>query len=314
MSRGRLVRWIKALYVVAVCVAMVWYARDLDVALVAWAEWLATPAPYAFAIAWVAMAWILGFAWTEVVRAHLGLRLAAKDWLPLQAMAWLGRYLPGKVGLFAGKLGLVSRHGVTARALGFTVLYEQLAFVLAGLALAVCVSAAALGLDGSIARAWDTAVVWRLLTACALAVVIVPAMRVSRPLGGLQRTPPTHREWGVPLLYLLAHVCAGAGLFVCLRSMPGMEGAGPSMTYVVGLLAAANVAGILAVFAPAGLGVREFVLVAGLAPWLPASDAVVLAAVLRVLSVAADLCFSALAWSFARLLGSTRSQRQAEGT
>lgn len=314
MSRGRLVRWIKALYVIAVLVAVVWYARGLDLELAAWAEWLATPAPYVFVTAWAAMAWILGFAWTEVVRAHLGLRLTAKDWLPLQAMAWLGRYLPGKVGLLAGKLGLVSRHGVTVRALGFTVLYEQLAFVVAGLALAVCVPAAALGLDGSIARAWDDAVWWRLLTACALAFVIVPAMRLLRSLGGRQRTSPTRREWGVPLLYLLAHVCAGAGLFVCLRAMPGLEGAGPSMVYVVGLLAAANVAGILAVFAPAGLGVREFVLVAGLAPWLPAQEAVVLAALLRVLSVVADLCFSALAWSLARLLGPTRPQRQAEGT
>jgi len=307
MSSGLLARWIKALYVLAVLVALGWYVRGLNVELAVWTEWLATPAPYVFVAAWAAMAGILGFAWVRVVRAHLGLHLPAKDWLPLQAMAWLGRYLPGKVGLLAGKLGLVSRHGITVRALGFTVVYEQLAFVMAGLALAMCVSPAALGLEGTIARAWDDAAFWRLLAAFILGVMIVPAMQALRPIAGLQRASPTRHEWTVPLLYLLAHTCAGVGLFVCLRAMPGMEASGPSMIHVVGLLAAANVAGILALFAPAGLGVRELVLVAGLAPWVPAPDAIVLAALLRVLSVVADLGFSALAWSVAQLLARARS-------
>jgi glycosyltransferase 2 family protein len=315
MSRERLIRGIKGLYVILLLGAVGWYVRGLDLEPEVWTAWLMRPGPYLFVAGWAAMAWVLGFAWVLVVHAHLGLRLSARDWLPLQALAWLGRYLPGKIGLLTGKLGLMTSHSVSMRALGFTVLYEQFAFVATGLALAVCMPATALGLGGALAQAWDGALFWRIPSAVLIGACIVPGMRVLRALAGLKGPAAIRQEWPVPLLYLIAHASAGAGLFACLRSLPGIDETGLSMAYVVGLLAAANVAGILAVFAPAGLGVREGVLVAGLAPWLPIPEAVIVAALLRVLSVLGDLGFSAMAWSVSRLLGPpVDPQRQAEGT
>lgn len=295
MSRSRLLGWIKAFYVVLLLAAASRYVWRVDVEPAVWASWLKKPGPYVFMVGWATMACTLGYAWAQVLRMHLGLRLVARDWLPLQALAWLGRYLPGKLGLLAGKLGLVTRHGVTVRALGFTVLYEQLAFVAAGLALTASMPAFVFGLQGAAARFWEDATVWRFLLAIALSVLIVPVMRALRSSAGLRGHVEYRQEWRVPALHLLAHAIAGTGLFICLRSLPGMEESGPALLYVIGLLAAANVAGILALFAPAGLGVREGVLIAGLVPWLPIQDAVIVATLLRILSVMADLGFSAIA-------------------
>lgn len=51
----------------------------------------------------------------------------------------------------------------------------------------------------------------------------------------------------------------------------------------------------MAVFAPAGVGVREFVLALGLSPFLSIEDALALAAILRLLTVIADVAFSVVA-------------------
>ena len=89
---------------------------------------------------------------------------------------------------------------------------------------------------------------------------------------------------------------------------------GPTLLYVISLLAAANVAGILAFFAPAGLGVREAVLVAGLAPYLSAGDALGIAAILRVLTLLADLIFVSLTGGVALLARRRRAGSENDGS
>lgn len=300
MNRARVLRAVKTIYVIAVVAAVVMYAGHLDLRNYPWATWLIAPGPYAFVVCWAAMAALLGLAWSRVVRHHLGLAMPASEWLPLQAMAWLGRYLPGKLGLLAGKLALLYRHSVPARALGFTVLYEQLAFVTAGAALAVCMPASVLGL-GAVGAGWDGALALRLLIAVLLAVAVIPAMRLVRRVGGVASTSQSFRELWLPLWYLVAHGVAGAGLYLCLIGLPGLSG-DPTLFYVIGLLAAANVAGIAAIFAPAGLGVREAVLVIGLTPWMPVEAAVITAAMLRVLSLLGDVLFCGAAIALGRAL------------
>ena len=64
------------------------------------------------------------------------------------------------------------------------------------------------------------------------------------------------------------------------------------------MLTTAHLAGIFAVFAPAGLGVREAALGALLLPYVPAETAVSLALLARLTSVFADvIVFAAVAFA-----------------
>jgi len=62
-----------------------------------------------------------------------------------------------------------------------------------------------------------------------------------------------------------------------------------SILYAAGLFCAAWIAGMLTPGAPAGLGVREAILVQGLAPLIGQTGAVITTILFRVLTVAADL-------------------------
>lgn len=311
MTRGLVMQTFKAIYVIAVIATLAWYVGRLDLSRYPWAAWVSSPGPYAFVLGWIAMATLLGVAWARVVRCHLGLALPAREWLPLQAMAWLGRYLPGKLGLLAGKLALLQRHAVSARALGITVLYEQLAFVGAGLALAACMPALALGI-GAMGTTWDDTAALRGFAALLLSVAVIPVMRVVGKWANVDPPDMTFCEACLPLWYLAAHGVAGTGLYLCLAGLPQLSD-GPTLAYAIGLLAAANVAGIIVLFAPAGLGAREAVLVVGLAPWMSLEAAVIAAAMLRGLSVVADVAFWATALISGRVLA-RRALRRARGT
>ena len=84
---------------------------------------------YVFMAAWVAMAFVLGASWALLLRWRFGVRLGIREWLPIQALAWGGRYLPGKLGLLAGKFALLGRGMLDAKRLTYSVLWEQVAFV-----------------------------------------------------------------------------------------------------------------------------------------------------------------------------------------
>ncbi len=68
-----------------------------------------------------------------------------------------------------------------------------------------------------------------------------------------------------------------------------------------GLYALAWCAGFLAFVAPAGAGVREAVLVVGLAPFVPAGGALVVALLSRVVATLADAILAAAAVLTARV-------------
>lgn len=118
----------------------------------------------------------------------------------------------------------------------------------------------------------------------------------------MRNRPSIAQACGIWLLYGASHVMAGLGFHVLLLEL--LPGAAPPVLHSIALLAAANVLGILAVFAPAGLGVREVILVVGLTPYVPMPQAIVIAAILRLLTVVADVVFSLVAGGIGLLVRS----------
>ena len=302
MTRRRLVAVFKGVYGITVAAVLAWALWQAWHNPAVWKPLASRPGPAVFVACWAAMAGLLGLAWSRLLESYLGLCLSAREWLPVQGAAWAGRYLPGKLGLLAGKLSLLARKDLSLRGLTFSVLFEQVAFVVTGLAVALLATLPLqhFGIDlPELPLGQGGQQLLRIVAAGLICASLFPALHIVASRMAVTRRPAFSDVLVILALYLSAHVLAGLGLeFVLLDVLPH---SGPTLLYVISLLAAANVAGIVAFFAPAGLGVREAVLVAGLAPYLSPGDALAIAAILRVLTLLADLLFVSLTGGVALL-------------
>ena len=285
VTRHRIWRWLKYAYATAVAVTLLWSLWAAWPALQAWPIAQLLPGAIALGFGWLLMVFCLGRGWAGAMRAWSGLHLLVSEWVPLQAAAWSGRYLPGKLGLLAGKLQLCQR-GPSWRQVTGSVISEQLAFVLAGLSLSMLALPYWLTLlparwEISIGGLQNSGWPWLAAPIPLLLGGFAGAMMRER----LLPTGPKH--WAFALLgwALLAHILAGIGfhfLLVRLLDTP------PACAVSIGILAAAHTAGVIALFAPAGLGVREAVISSVLAPQLGWQQALAVSALQRGLVILVD--------------------------
>ena len=309
-----LARAIRAGYVIAVVVAVAWAIISTD--FLAQGQVLGSlmrPAGWAFIAAWCVMVVMLGWLWRLWVEWRYGVTLRAAEWLHAQAMAWSGRYLPGKLGLMLGKLA-VARDRLGWRKVGRSVLVEQMAFVAAGIFTAVLLMPSYLveGFDELprwVVSGWP---IFRPLIAAGTVCAFILGLRVLDGIttgetdeGGAH--PGLGRRVVLLGLYVAPHVLVGIAFYaLVLATSSGTVT--PSIAHCIAILALAHVAGILAIFAPAGLGVRELVLAAGLSPFMGFQESLLIAAALRMLTLVADSFVAgsiAITWAAAKRDGSS---------
>ena len=288
--RERIRPFLRTAYVLCVVAAMAWALSGLEMDPAQVLGMLPVAQSVQFVCAWVLMVFLLGLLWSTWLRQAEGVRLGMSEWIPAQAMGWAGRYLPGKVGLFMGKLAMVRKQRLEMRALLLSVLVEQLGFVVAGACVALLLfSPAMLGswdvLPPAISGVWD----WLMPATVLLAVGLMAAsVAVSARLLGCVGIPEkSMRATGLLVLHAGPHLLVGGAFYLLAAGLFPQVAAFP-ITHFVAVLALAHVAGVLAVFAPAGFGVRELVLAEGLRGVLSFDEALLLATVLRVLTLVAD--------------------------
>jgi uncharacterized membrane protein YbhN (UPF0104 family) len=232
--------------------------------------------------------------WGRIVVGLGGASIPAGEAVRIFMIANLGRYIPGKVWQIAGLAVLARSRGVSPRAAtGAAVLGQGIALVAA--------SAVGLGalLDGpEHLRAWGLAVTGVLAGGVALGAA-PPVFRRVVPLWFriARREPPASLRSGVALswlaLYLVNWGLYAVSFSVMVESF-GHPGLSPA---VASSFAAAYVLGYLAVFAPAGIGVREAVLIAFLTPHLGVASAGAMAVVARLWATAVEVVPAAVFWT-----------------
>ncbi|GAB3452228.1 lysylphosphatidylglycerol synthase transmembrane domain-containing protein [Streptomonospora sediminis] len=309
LNRLRANRWVRlaVVAVVLACAGAALYsrwgeARDALVALSPWA--LAVSALAALAgLGAQLMAW-------RAVLADLGSRLPVGTAARVMFLGQLGKYLPGSVWAFVAQVELARDHRVPRqRGIAATVLA-----VAVTLTVNLAVAAATLPFaSADAARRWWWVLVLAPVLLAALHPRVVTALihatlRLARRArrirgaagGGADGRPVRDTElehvsgrgmaaalgWSllawVPMSLHVWLLAAAAGAGQDPRALPAAAGA----------YALAWTLGILVVFAPAGLGVRELVLLVGLAPVLDPGSALVVAALSRLIMTAADLLWA----------------------
>lgn len=104
----------------------------------------------------------------------------------------------------------------------------------------------------------------------------------------------------VVLLFIGNWLIVGFGFFILTKSIyPTVEWS--QLLYCAGIWGVSAIMGILAIFAPSGLGVREGIIVAGLMLIMPQSDAMVISVVSRLWQTIPELLLVAMAFVYSRI-------------
>lgn len=213
--------------------------------------------------------------------------------LGIHLVSHAAKYLPGNVGQYVGRAALARQEGLDLGHVLFTLVAETACAVVAAVIYAVAM------LDpGSRDLFVDRLGPGRLaaVVLVALLAALVGGGLVGRPtLRKLARLPPSSTVPATPgpaiwfsclgltwLSFTLFGVCA----LLLLRGF--FEPSPAGLPALAGLFAAAWVAGFVTPGAPAGLGVREAVLVAGLNPLYGPEVAIALPLLFRLVCVVGD--------------------------
>ena len=104
----------------------------------------------------------------------------------------------------------------------------------------------------------------------------------------------------VVLLFIGNWLIVGVGFFILTKSIyPAVEYS--QLLFCAGIWGISAIMGILAIFAPSGLGVREGIIVAGLCLIMPQSDAMVVSVVSRLWQTIPELLLVVLAFIYSRI-------------
>jgi uncharacterized membrane protein YbhN (UPF0104 family) len=190
-------------------------------------------------------------------------------WTGFFFQAQLGKYIPGSIWQYAGRAAIARTNGIPVGPVGVSLAVEFAA------------AAIAAGSMAAFLLGW-----WGALILVAMAVVLVAGRRATRT------RLPAFVTLRATLLYLPVWLLLGASFWLCAHGLVAVPTT--DLALYMGAFAVAWLAGLLAIYAPGGLGVREAVLVALLHGRIGAADALVVAAASRLMLILADVLLAGI--------------------
>ena len=223
---------------------------------------------YGVAWQWLFGALVLGLCatvWSSLVWLEILRRLGARPrawWAAIFLQAQLAKYVPGSIWHYAGRGVLARDRGLPLRAVGVSLPVELAASLCGALAFVVLLAG------------------WPGLIGVAAAIGLLAA--VARRRHGATGAVPS-----AAVLYAAAWPLIGASFWMTAHAFVDVPA--DDLAVYTGAFAAAWIVGLVAVYAPGGLGVREAVLVVLLRGRLGSADALLVATASRGVFTVVDL-------------------------
>jgi hypothetical protein len=268
--------------------------RSMDVTLHLRADWLVVSVASTF------FTYLLQIeSWRRVLagwRQSIGFVPAARAW----CLANLGRYVPGKVWSVAGLVVMARQRGVEGWAAAAS------AVVMQALGLGTCLAVVTMTLPGrlpGLVLGGGLVIVVALAAGALIAGLTLVALhstwaveRVGRMVGeqgSVLRPLPIRATVAGGTLTLASWVTYGIAFWALARGMG--FGAGLAVPTAIGVFALGYIAGLLALFAPGGVGVREVAFGLLLAPVIGPGPAVGLSVASRLLLTVMEVAAAGVA-------------------
>ncbi len=189
--------------------------------------------------------------WVMVCRQR-GIEMSRRELYSVWFGSQLGRFIPGKVWLFAGRIGLLKTRGYSMAKITSTLVLELLFSTAAVGMMALAVGVFHPGITESPTMRWSLAAAG---VAVALSAFLSPLQRLVFKVRRLSFKPvPFVHSLKVTLFYTATWIVRGLALWLWFRGM-GLHEAG-----LLKCMAAAPLswlAGYIVILVPGGLGVRE---------------------------------------------------------
>lgn len=243
---------------------------------------------------------LLGVAWWRVQASLSAVDPPLPRLFSIYATTQFAKYLPGNIGQFVGRHYLARSGGIGDGAL------LAGAFAEAGLLLAAAAVWAGPGLatmapasfrmlpDGS---HWHFTIAIAALAALAMAVAAVRHVPLLGRLVPLRRPTRLVSAWAMHLVFF-------GGMALCLASSMPAAATDVPFPAIATAAAASWIAGFIVVGAPAGVGVRETILVLMLREHMPESQALIAALTFRIATFSGDFLLFLTGWGMS--IGSTK--------
>ncbi len=238
------------------------------------------------------------YIWLVILRGLGATKLKANlyDLVYVYAKAWLGRYIPGTAPWILGKIYFASEHGISKNKLAVSSLLEAALQIM----VTIVVSLALLSFSAQLEVIDDSTKLYMVLALLGCVVFLVPAIfnRVISLVHRALRRKRLDTEHLVTnkivmkgaILYVVGALLTGLSLFFISKAIYPSLGY-DTLLFVVAATNLAGAVGMLAVFVPSGIGVRETVLIILLSLIMPKEFAILISIASRFWSVVVDFLF-----------------------
>ncbi|MEZ5655693.1 MAG: lysylphosphatidylglycerol synthase domain-containing protein [Sphingobium sp.] len=240
------------------------------------------------------------FVWRSLVEVQ-GANISPRSAVAILLTTQLGKYLPGNIGQHIGRVALAKFHNVPVR-VSAAAMMTEMALVMGFMM--ILGFPALLGYMSSVVN-YATFGLVALALAGGACWIFAPKLRsLGLPLA--QYLSGKHAIKRLSLALILALSCALTYSCVILPLHEDFMGDLHATLYVVSIFCGAWVAGFVTPGAPAGLGIREWILSEGMAPLIGPESATIVALLLRVVTTIADL----MAFGIGTMMLSTQARRK----
>ncbi len=218
------------------------------------------------------------------------------------AKSWLGRYIPGKIALIGGKIYFGSQQGLDITKLTLGSLLEGVIQVAAWLSLGLCI----ISFDSHGILSSSMAIYPLIMLAILLVSIFPPFFNrlialiykvVNKKEIGTNYKFKFGTLFKTFVLYIGVGILTAAAYALICQSVVSSFNITSNFPLFVGATCLAGSLGVIAVFAPSGLGVREGVLTILFSSLFIKEDLLVILVILRLTDIAIDLSFFLLSKS-----------------
>lgn len=222
------------------------------------------------------------------------------------AKSWMGRYIPGKIFSVSGKIFFASKQGYDKKVLTMVSFLETIIQIVTGIlsGLLIVGLSSKSGIDFRLTR-------FALIGGIGMLVFVLPPVfnRISCFGYKLLRKKSLDQQYEFRFLTLIRTMIAffatslfiGLGVSLICLSVDTLYEIWSNLLYMTGAMNLAGSIGIVMLFAPIGIGVREGILTLLLAPFFSKEELLLVLVLIRLASLLSDLLFFIISWLLVRL-------------